>query len=90
MILLLASLLPQNFGGHNEVVFHLVVVVVVGTMRKFSVGRLFLIRISSTQSFRSSLLMRFCESKFDANFVLTIGWQCGELTETQTPLPLRI
>ena len=22
---------------------------------------------------RSSLLMRFCESKFDANFVLTIG-----------------
>ena len=31
---------PQNFGGHNEVVFHLVVVVV-GTMRKFSVGRFF-------------------------------------------------
>ena len=44
----------------------------------------------SAHRFRSSLLMRFCESKFDANFVLTIGWQCDEVTETQTPLPLRI
>ena len=29
---------------------------------------------------KSSLLMRFCESKFDANFVLTIGWALKKLT----------